>query len=58
MRGERVRFLDGAADAGTEVFGQIAGVGRDGELLLLPDGATEPLPFITGELDVYANRQK
>lgn len=54
MRGERVRFLDGAADAGTEVFGQIAGVGRDGELLLLPDGATEPLPFITGELDVYA----
>lgn len=53
MRGERVRFLAGAADAGTEVFGQIAGVGRDGELLILPDGASEPLPFITGELDVY-----
>jgi BirA family biotin operon repressor/biotin-[acetyl-CoA-carboxylase] ligase len=53
MRGERARFLAGTADAGTEVFGQIAGVGRDGELLILPDGATEPLPFITGELDVY-----
>ena len=53
MRGERIRFLAGAADAGVEVFGQIAGLGRNGELLILPDGASEPLPFITGELDVY-----
>lgn len=53
MRGEQVRFLAGAADAGAEVFGQIAGLGRNGELLILPDGASQPLPFITGELDVY-----
>ncbi|MDR2417885.1 MAG: biotin--[acetyl-CoA-carboxylase] ligase [Treponema sp.] len=53
MSGERVRFLAGAADVGAEVFGQIAGVGCNGELLILPDGASEPIPFITGELDVY-----
>jgi BirA family biotin operon repressor/biotin-[acetyl-CoA-carboxylase] ligase len=53
MAGERVRFLAGAADAGTEVFGHITGLGSNGELLILPDSASEPLPFITGELDVY-----
>jgi BirA family biotin operon repressor/biotin-[acetyl-CoA-carboxylase] ligase len=53
MAGERVRFLAGAADNSVEVFGRIAGVGCAGELLILPDGAREPVPFTTGELDVY-----
>jgi BirA family biotin operon repressor/biotin-[acetyl-CoA-carboxylase] ligase len=53
MAGERVRFLAGAADAGAEVFGRIAGLGGGGELLILPDGADEPIGFVSGELDVY-----
>jgi BirA family biotin operon repressor/biotin-[acetyl-CoA-carboxylase] ligase len=53
MRGRRVRFLPGAAGSGRVVEGVLAGIGKDGELLILPDGAAEPRAFFTGELDVY-----
>jgi BirA family biotin operon repressor/biotin-[acetyl-CoA-carboxylase] ligase len=53
MRGRQVRFIPGAAGSGRAVEGRLTGIGKDGELLILPHGAAEPLAFITGELDVY-----
>jgi BirA family biotin operon repressor/biotin-[acetyl-CoA-carboxylase] ligase len=53
-KGERVRFLSGGADAGEAVEGVLAGIGEDGELLIVSDGDDEPHAFITGELAVYA----
>jgi BirA family biotin operon repressor/biotin-[acetyl-CoA-carboxylase] ligase len=52
-RGETVRFIAGSADSGRVVEGRLSGVGTEGELLILPEGAAEALAFITGELDVY-----
>jgi BirA family biotin operon repressor/biotin-[acetyl-CoA-carboxylase] ligase len=53
LRGMPVRFFAGAADRGRTIRGTLAGIGRGGELLLVPQGAREPEAFITGELDVY-----
>jgi BirA family biotin operon repressor/biotin-[acetyl-CoA-carboxylase] ligase len=52
MRGERVRFIAGGADAGRLVEGLLRGAGPAGELLLLLPGGEERA-FITGELDLY-----
>jgi BirA family biotin operon repressor/biotin-[acetyl-CoA-carboxylase] ligase len=53
MRGEQVVFVNGAAGSGDLVEGLLCGIGGGGELLLLPRGAAEPRPFVTGELRVY-----
>ncbi|MDR3167168.1 MAG: biotin--[acetyl-CoA-carboxylase] ligase family protein [Treponema sp.] len=68
MRGRAVRFFPhsgpaGAAPyglggpsgggAGEAVEGRLAGIGPKGELLILPEGAPEPLAFVSGELAVY-----
>jgi BirA family biotin operon repressor/biotin-[acetyl-CoA-carboxylase] ligase len=52
-RGRPVRFFPGGADSGQLVEGTLDGIGPEGELLLTPPGAAGPVPFITGELDVY-----
>jgi BirA family biotin operon repressor/biotin-[acetyl-CoA-carboxylase] ligase len=52
-RGEPVRFIAGAAGSGRVVEGVLAGIGKGGELLILPPGLREPLSFTAGELDVY-----
>jgi len=49
-KGERVVFLEGAADSGKEIKGCLAGITDEGELLIIPEGAAEPRAFITGEL--------
>jgi BirA family biotin operon repressor/biotin-[acetyl-CoA-carboxylase] ligase len=55
MKGERVRFIAGGADAGRPVEGLLRGVGPTGELLiLLPGGETRA--FVTGELDIWGQR--
>jgi BirA family biotin operon repressor/biotin-[acetyl-CoA-carboxylase] ligase len=48
--GEKVIFIDGAADSGKEVKGQLCGITECGELLIMPDGETGTRSFITGEL--------
>ncbi|MDR0624574.1 MAG: biotin--[acetyl-CoA-carboxylase] ligase family protein [Treponema sp.] len=53
LRGQPVRFIAGAAGSGRVVEGRLAGIGKAGELLLLPPGADTPLAFFAGELDVY-----
>jgi len=45
-----VVFIDGPADSGKKVRGQLAGIGDNGELLIIPDGEKEIRVFITGEL--------
>ncbi|WP_043923052.1 biotin--[acetyl-CoA-carboxylase] ligase [Leadbettera azotonutricia] len=52
-KGEMIRFIDGAAESGRVVEGLLSGIGRDGELLIKPDGEKDPRAFVTGELDVY-----
>jgi BirA family biotin operon repressor/biotin-[acetyl-CoA-carboxylase] ligase len=52
MRGEQVRFIAGPADSGEAVTGRLLGIGPGGELLILPDGRSEPRAFVTGELDL------
>jgi BirA family biotin operon repressor/biotin-[acetyl-CoA-carboxylase] ligase len=52
-KGEKVRFIDGAAGSGRVVEGVLSGIGAGGELLIAPEGAGEERAFITGELDVY-----
>jgi BirA family biotin operon repressor/biotin-[acetyl-CoA-carboxylase] ligase len=54
-RGRPVRFFPGGADSGRLVEGVLEGIGPEGELLLTPQDAAGPAPFITGELDVYAS---
>ncbi|MDR2758858.1 MAG: biotin--[acetyl-CoA-carboxylase] ligase [Spirochaetaceae bacterium] len=53
-RGCRVRFFPGGADSGRLVEGTLEGIDTEGELLITPCGASGPVPFTTGELDVYA----
>jgi hypothetical protein len=48
--GKPVAFIEGAADSGKAVKGRLAGIGPAGELLLLPDGETQPRSFFAGEL--------
>jgi BirA family biotin operon repressor/biotin-[acetyl-CoA-carboxylase] ligase len=52
LRGQRVRFIDGAAGSGHVIEGVLAGIDPAGGLLL-ESGGTAPKSFITGELDVY-----
>jgi hypothetical protein len=49
-KGEQVSFIEGAADSGKTVKGRLTGIGPDGELLILPDGETQPRSFFAGEL--------
>jgi BirA family biotin operon repressor/biotin-[acetyl-CoA-carboxylase] ligase len=55
MKGERVRFIPGGADAASvaaTVEGVLHGLGSQGELLISP-GEGPPRAFVTGELLVY-----
>jgi BirA family biotin operon repressor/biotin-[acetyl-CoA-carboxylase] ligase len=47
---EQASFAKGAAGSGSIVSGVISGIGPEGELLLLPEGADRPLAFFSGEL--------
>jgi BirA family biotin operon repressor/biotin-[acetyl-CoA-carboxylase] ligase len=49
-KGEQIRFAKGAADSGDMVTGALAGIGPEGELLIIPNGETVPLAFTAGEL--------
>jgi BirA family biotin operon repressor/biotin-[acetyl-CoA-carboxylase] ligase len=50
-KGERVCFMQGAADSGEIVTGTLSGIGLGGELLIIPDGEeTTARGFVTGEL--------
>jgi len=49
-RNEQVLFIEGAADSGKEIKGRLTGITEIGELLIIPDGEMQVLPFITGEL--------
>ena len=49
-KNEQVVFMEGAACSGKTVNGRLAGIGGGGELLIVPDGENEALPFISGEL--------
>jgi BirA family biotin operon repressor/biotin-[acetyl-CoA-carboxylase] ligase len=49
---EQVVFIEGAADSGKEVRGRLAGIGKGGELLIVPEGESGVKAFITGELRV------
>jgi len=51
--GEKVVFVEGEADSGNEINGIIAGIGESGELLITPDGETQPRSFVTGELKFF-----
>ncbi|MDR3276034.1 MAG: biotin--[acetyl-CoA-carboxylase] ligase [Treponema sp.] len=48
--GGNVSFAPGAADSGELVRGRLAGIGEDGELLIVPEGEAGPRAFVTGEL--------
>jgi BirA family biotin operon repressor/biotin-[acetyl-CoA-carboxylase] ligase len=47
---ENVVFIEGAAGSGKEINGRLCGISENGELLIIPNGETEPKAFITGEL--------
>jgi BirA family biotin operon repressor/biotin-[acetyl-CoA-carboxylase] ligase len=47
---ERVVFIEGAAGSGKKTEGRLSGIRDNGELLIIPDGETQPRSFITGEL--------
>jgi BirA family biotin operon repressor/biotin-[acetyl-CoA-carboxylase] ligase len=49
-KGEQICFAKGSADSGNMVNGILAGIGSDGELLVLPHDETETQSFATGEL--------
>jgi BirA family biotin operon repressor/biotin-[acetyl-CoA-carboxylase] ligase len=49
-KGENIRFVKGAADSGEFVTGVIAGIGAEGELLIVPPGESAPLAFTAGEI--------
>ncbi|MDR2485400.1 MAG: biotin--[acetyl-CoA-carboxylase] ligase [Treponema sp.] len=53
MRDRTVGFIPGAADSPVRIEGRLHGIGPRGELLIVPEGETEPVFFVTGELDVY-----
>jgi BirA family biotin operon repressor/biotin-[acetyl-CoA-carboxylase] ligase len=53
MKGQRIRFIDGAAGSGQVVEGILSGIDRDGSILIKLDGEDTERSFITGELDVY-----
>ena len=56
-RGEQIVFIEGAAGqepsavgSGKVIEGRLEGIGPGGELLIVPQGEAEALPFVTGEL--------
>ena len=49
-KGGQVVFIEGAAGSDKTVRGTLAGIGHEGELLLVPDGETKARSFVTGEL--------
>jgi len=49
-KNENVLFLDGEADSGKEIKGQLAGIGENGELLVKPEGETKMRQLVTGEI--------
>ena len=49
MKGERIRFAEGAGSA-PELAGTLAGIGADGELLVVPEGGAAIRAFVSGEL--------
>jgi len=49
-KGEQVVFAEGEAGSAKEVKGILAGIGESGELLIVPEGETQPRSFVTGEL--------
>jgi BirA family biotin operon repressor/biotin-[acetyl-CoA-carboxylase] ligase len=51
MKGERARFLAGAADSGKVVEGLLCGLGAGGELLMRTEQGIEA--FAAGELEAY-----
>jgi BirA family biotin operon repressor/biotin-[acetyl-CoA-carboxylase] ligase len=58
-KGERVCFMQGAADSGEKVTGILSGIGHGGELLIVPDGETEARGFVTGEvIDTFPQKMK
>jgi BirA family biotin operon repressor/biotin-[acetyl-CoA-carboxylase] ligase len=57
-QGCSVRFFPGEADSPRLVEGTLEGIGPEGELLLTPRDAAGPVPFVTGELDVYTASPK
>lgn len=52
-KGGRAAFIQGAAESGLLIKGTLLGIGNDGELLLLPEGADRPEAFFSGELLAY-----
>ena len=52
-KGELVTFIDGKADSAKFIKGKLVGIGRGGELLLIPEGEWSARSFITGELQLY-----
>jgi hypothetical protein len=50
MRGRRVVFLNGQADASCEVRGILRGVSERGGILISDTAETAPREYITGEL--------
>jgi len=49
-KGGQVCFVKGAADSSDMVTGTLAGIGVEGELLIVPSGGTETLAFTAGEI--------
>jgi BirA family biotin operon repressor/biotin-[acetyl-CoA-carboxylase] ligase len=54
-KGELIRFAKGAADSNEFVTGALAGIGVDGELMIVPPGGTGPLSFTAGEVFTVIN---
>jgi len=52
-KGGRVCFTQGAVGSGKTVSGILAGIGLGGELLIIPDGETEPKSFVSGEVNFF-----
>jgi len=53
LKNRRVRFESGAAGSGRIMEGILAGIAKDGELLIIEDGKGEPSAYANGELLVY-----
>jgi len=48
--GEQITFIEGSADSGREIKGQITGVSDSGELLIIQQGETTARRLVTGEV--------
>jgi BirA family biotin operon repressor/biotin-[acetyl-CoA-carboxylase] ligase len=52
-KNENVTFIEGEADSANKIKGCLSGITESGELLIIPDGETEPRSFLTGELIIH-----